>query len=106
MSGFDARPRNIDREEKKTLIRSASRSVEAALNCASINSLPPGASMGIKSDKTFEEIVERLVALVRPEQKETDTTAVPSQSPDDPVPDPEHASIPARPKARSNRRTR
>ena len=30
--------------------------------------------MSIKSDKTFEEIVERLVALVRPEPKETDTT--------------------------------
>ena len=38
--------------------------------------------MGIKSDKTFEEIVERLVALVRPEPKETDTSDVPPHTPE------------------------
>lgn len=34
--------------------------------------------MGIKSDKTFEEIVERLVALFRPEaeKRDSDTDAV------------------------------
>jgi hypothetical protein len=37
-------------------------------------------SMGIKSDKTFEEIVERLVALFRPEPEKRDTDAVQSQS--------------------------
>ena len=39
--------------------------------------------MSIKSDKTFEEIVERLVALVRPEPKETDTTDVRPHTADD-----------------------
>ena len=35
-------------------------------------------SMGIKSDKTFEEIVERLVALFKPEPQKRDSDAVPS----------------------------
>jgi hypothetical protein len=37
--------------------------------------------MGIKSDKTFEEIVERLVALVRPEPLVVDTVVPPDTTP-------------------------
>jgi hypothetical protein len=37
--------------------------------------------MGIKSDKTFEEIVERLVALFKPEPEKRDSDAVPSHQP-------------------------
>jgi hypothetical protein len=36
--------------------------------------------MGIKADKTFEEIVERLVALFKPELEKRDTDAEQSQS--------------------------
>jgi hypothetical protein len=35
--------------------------------------------MGIKSEKTFEEIVERLVALFQPQPEEGDADAVQSQ---------------------------
>jgi hypothetical protein len=59
--------------------------------------------MGIKSDKTFEEIVERLVALVRPDTKETDATVV-RPKPD--TRDPDNAAIRPRPESPSSRRTR
>jgi hypothetical protein len=60
--------------------------------------------MGIKSDKTFEEIVERLVALVRPEPKEADTRDVPPHTPEHH--DLERASPRHRPESPDNRRKR
>jgi len=60
--------------------------------------------MGIKSDKTFEEIVERLVALVRPEPKETDTNDARPHSPEDQEFD--RASPRPRPEGPYNRRKR
>lgn len=50
--------------------------------------------MGIKSDKTFEEIVERLVALFKPQPEKQDADAVPSQGSSSTSPD-RDASIPA-----------
>lgn len=43
--------------------------------------------MGVKSDKTFEEIVERLVALFKPQPEKRDSDAVPSHRPSSNSPD-------------------
>jgi len=37
--------------------------------------------MGIKSEKTFEEIVERLIALIRPESREHASEVAPPGGP-------------------------
>jgi len=50
--------------------------------------------MGIKSDKTFEEIVERLVALFKPQPEKRDSDAAPSQRSSSNMPD-RAPSIPA-----------
>lgn len=69
---------------------SASRAFAAdrlCVDCASINFFP----MGVKSDKTFEEIVERLVALFRPQDNNG------PDMPDAPLPSPQTAGPPSAP---------